>query len=473
MFTADCQSVTTACLLSFANFFSWHVRFHKHSMTQNQIKRVVVVGGGFAGLNFLKAISNDDRFQVTLVDKNNYHYFPPLLYQVGMAFIELSNITYPFRRYFQKRKNLRFHLGTVTTIDTRINALYTENNVLYYDFLIIAFGTETNYFGMESVQKNCLALKTINDALKLRNHLLANVEKAIHCEDAFEKRRLLNVVIAGGGPTGVEVAGMLAEMIKKIGQKEYPEIPRGSFKIYLIQSGPVLLNNMSIVAQREALDVISGLGVIVLLNTRVTGYENGKVLLNNGDAIATDALLWTSGVVGRELNGLPSDCFGQGRRIIVDEFARIKGFQNIFALGDISLDLTDVRYPAGHPQLAQVAIQQGKLLAENFKRDFEGKAWKPFRYKDKGTMAIISKYNAVADLPTGSLKGFNAWFLWLFIHLLPIAGFRNKADLLFNWMWSFLTNNPTLRVIIQKDTRKESYAEKENGKVTIRTTSFS
>jgi NADH dehydrogenase len=422
-------------------------------------KRVVIIGGGFAGLNFLKKVSNDKRFQVTLVDKNNYHYFPPLLYQVGMAFIELSNITYPFRRYFQKRKNLRFHLGTVTTIDTTINAVYTESNVLYYDYLIIAFGTETNYFGMESVQKNSLALKTINDALKLRNHLLTNVEKAIHCKDPIEKKQLLNVVIAGGGPTGVEIAGMLAEMIKKIGQKEYPEIPKGSFKIYLIQSGPVLLNNMSTTAQQEALKVISNLGVNILLNTRVTGYEHGKVLLNNGEAIATNALLWTSGVVGRELKGLPTDSFGHGNRILVDEFSRVKGSGNIFALGDISLNLTDDRYLTGHPQLAQVAIQQGKLLAENFKHQAEGKSWRPFRYKDKGTMAIISKYNAVADLPKGSLKGFTAWFLWLFIHLLPIAGFRNKVDLLFNWAWSFVTNNPTLRVIIQKDVRKESHAQ--------------
>lgn len=443
-------------------------------MKEKQRKRIVVVGGGFAGLNFLKAVSNDDRFQVTLVDKNNYHYFPPLLYQVGMAFIELSNITYPFRRYFQKRKNLRFHLGTATTIDTKINAVYTESNVLYYDFLVIAFGTETNYFGMETVQKNCLALKTINDALKLRNHLLTNVEKAIHCQDPSEKKRLLNIVIAGGGPTGVEIAGMLAEMIKKIGQKEYPEIPKGSFKIYLIQSGPVLLNNMSATAQREALEVISNLGVNVLLNTRVTGYDDGKVLLNNGEAIATNALLWTSGVVGRELNGLPASAFGPGRRIIVDEFSKVKGTENVFALGDISLDLTDAKYPTGHPQLAQVAIQQGKLLAKNFKRESEKKNWKPFQYKDKGTMAIISKYNAVADLPTGSLKGFSAWFLWLFIHLLPIAGFRNKVDLLFNWAWSFVTNNPTLRVIIQKDIRKESLVEKkQEGNQKARTTSYS
>jgi NADH:ubiquinone reductase (H+-translocating) len=422
-------------------------------------KRVIVVGGGFAGLHLLKGLANDNRFEVTLIDKDNYHYFPPLLYQVGMAFIELSNITYPFRRYFQKRKNLRFHLGSVSRIDPQAKAVYVGNNVLHYDYLVIAFGTETNYFGMESVQKNCLALKTINDALKLRNHLLTNVEKAIHCKDEKEKSRLLNVVIAGGGPTGVEVAGMLAEMIRKIGRKEYPELPPGSFKIYLIQSGSVLLNNMSTTAQRESLEVISKLGVNILLNTRVTGFEDGKVLLNNGDAIPTNALLWTTGVIGRELQGLPPSSFGHGRRILVDQFSRVIGVENVFALGDISLDLTDVKYPTGHPQLAQVAIQQGKLLAENFKREHEGEAWKPFKYKDKGVMAIISKYNAIADLPSGSITGFTAWFMWLFVHLLPIAGFRNKFDLIFNWAWAFLTNNPTLRVIIHKDDKRTVHAE--------------
>ncbi|HEY0744738.1 MAG TPA: NAD(P)/FAD-dependent oxidoreductase [Chryseosolibacter sp.] len=424
-----------------------------------QKKRIVLIGGGFAGLNFLKGVANDERFHVTLIDKNNYHYFPPLLYQVGMAFIELSNITYPFRRYFQKRQNLRFHFGSVSTVDTKLKAVYVDGNAVYYDYLIIAFGTETNYFGMESVQKNSLALKTINDALKLRNHLLMNVEKAIHCKDEVAKKRLLNVVIAGGGPTGVEIAGMLAEMIRKIGRREYPEIPRGTFKIYLIQSGPVLLNNMSTLAQKEALHVLSNLGVTIVLNTRVVGYEDGKVLLSNGENIATNALLWTTGVIGREVQGLPAEALGHGRRILVDEFGRVKGVEDVFALGDISLNLTDPSYPTGHPQLAQVAIQQGKLLASNFKREYEGKKWRPFQYNDKGTMAIISKYNAIADLPRTSLKGFTAWFLWLFVHLLPIAGFRNKTNLLFDWAWSFLTNNPTLRLIIHKEDKKANSPE--------------
>jgi NADH:ubiquinone reductase (H+-translocating) len=422
-------------------------------------KRIVVVGGGFAGLNFLKSVANDSRFEVTLIDKDNYHYFPPLLYQVAMAFIELSNITYPFRRYFQKRKNLRFHLGTVSRIDPENNTVFTESNALKYDYLVIAFGTETNYFGMEDVRLNALPLKTISDALRLRNHVLLNVEKAIHCKDEVERQRLMNVVIAGGGPTGVEIAGMLAEMIRKIGRKEYPEVPRGTFKIYMIQSGSLLLNNMSPVAQREALRVLTNLGVVLVLNTRVIGYQNGKVLLNNGEAIATDALIWTTGVIGRELHGLPTESVGHARRLLVDEFARVKGVSNIFALGDISLDVSDPKFPAGHPQLAQVAIQHGKLVAENLKRGFEQEAWKPFRYKDRGTMAIISKYNAIADLPKTSLKGFIAWCMWLFIHLLPIAGFRNKIDLIWNWAWSFLTNNPTLRVIIKREEQKS--VEKE------------
>lgn len=413
--------------------------------------KVVVIGGGFAGLNFLKGLANHPAFEVTLVDKNNYHYFPPLLYQVGMAFIEVSNIAYPFRRFFQRRKNIRFHYGVLVRVDTENRLVYTEWEKLSYDFLIIAHGTETNFFGMERVKRHALPLKTIRDALNLRNHLLINAERAISCDDPEEKKRLLNVVIAGGGPTGVEIAGMLAEMIHKIGPKEYPEISKGTFRIYLVQSGPVLLNNMSVKAQNESLKILTDLGVSILLNTRVIDYEDGAVVLSNGRRIGTNALLWTSGVVARKTPGLPETCLGHGRRIVVDEFSRVVGMENIFAIGDVSLSKSDPGYPEGHPQLAQVAIQQGKVLASNLKRGVKNEQWIPFKYRDKGTMAIISKYRAVADLPKASFKGFGAWLLWLFIHLIPIAGFRNKFDLISNWIWSYITNDPTLRLIIRRD----------------------
>jgi NADH dehydrogenase len=420
-------------------------------------KKIVVVGGGFAGLNFIKRLANDNRFQITLVDRNNYHFFPPLLYQVGMAFIEPSNITYPYRRLFQEKKNIRFHLGCFVKVNPENNSVETETGILYYDHLVIAVGTEPNYFGMESVKKNSWPLKTINDATNLRNHLLLNIERAIRTNDVEERNKLLNVVIAGGGPTGVEIAGMLAELVRTIGPREYPEITRGTFKIYLIEAAPVLLGPMSAKSQKEATSVLNKLGIIILLNTAVKNYADGKVFLGNGETIATNALIWTSGVIGSEVKGLASDVFGRSRRIIVDEYNKVKGSQNIFAIGDISLNTLDKRFPAGHPQLAQVAIQQGKLLAENFRRSYEQRVLKPFVYDDKGSMAIISKYKAVADLPKMFVKGFVAWFIWLFIHLIPIAGFRNKVKLAFSWAWSFMTDDPTLRLIIRP--KREEFAE--------------
>ncbi len=412
-------------------------------------KKIVIVGGGFAGLNFLKHLANDKRYEIMLVDKNNYHFFPPLLYQVGMAFIEPSNICYPFRRFFQKRKNIRYYLGMLHKIHPESNCIETDTGSVYYDYLVLAMGTEPRYFGMENVKKNAWPLKTINDATNLRNHLLLNLEKAVRCNDTRERRRLLTVVIAGGGPTGVEVAGMLAEMVRTIGPKEYGGLLHEKFRIYLVQGAPALLKPMSEKAQREALRVLKNLHVNVLLDRRVTDYVNGKVVLDTRKNIPTNALLWTSGVIGREVRGFPVETYGAGRRIMVDAFNKVKGTSNIFAVGDICLHLEDARFPEGHPQLAQTAIQQGKHLAKNFKRIAAGENLQPFVYKDMGTMAIISKYKAVVDLPQLFFKGFGAWLLWLFVHLIPIAGYRNKFNLAMNWAWSFITNDPTLRLILR------------------------
>jgi NADH dehydrogenase len=275
------------------------------------------------------------------------------------------------------------------------------------------------------------------------------MERAVRTSDKAERARLLNIVIAGAGPSGVEVAGMLAEMSKEIGPKEYPEITGLKVSIYLVEAAPVVLGPMSKQSQAEALRVLKKLGVKILLDTAVKDYVDGKVVLGNGEAIATESLIWTSGVVGREVKGVPASSIGRGRRLVVDEFSKVKGTDNVFAIGDIALDTSDVKYPNGHPQLAQVAIQQGNALARNFKRIAGGKQPGPFRYKNKGSMAIISKYHAVADLPNAFMKGFVAWIVWLFIHLIPIAGFRNKVKLAFSWMWSFVTNDPTLRLIIR------------------------
>ncbi len=416
---------------------------------ERDFKKVVVVGGGFAGINFIKSMSKNQNFLITLVDTNNYNFFPPLLYQVATAFIEPTNISYPFRRMFQQKENLRFHLGSLIRINQESKTIETDTGIISYDYLVIALGTETNYFGMEQVKKNALPMKSITDALKMRNHILLTMECAVRSTDPLEKAKYLNIVVAGGGPSGVEIAGMLAEFGQNIAVKEYPEIPNLKAYIHLVDSSPTLLGPMSKMAQDEAYQVLNKLGVQIKLNTTVKDYFDGQVLLGDGTTISTNTLIWTTGVIGRELPGIQAEVIGRGRRVIVDEFNAIKDTTAIYALGDIALQTSDEKFPNGHPQLAQVAMQQGVLLAKNFERMVAGKPLKPFIYNDKGSMAIIAKYKAVADLPSFSFKGFFAWLIWLFIHIIPIAGFRNKVKLAFSWLWSFMTNNPTIRLIIR------------------------
>ncbi len=424
---------------------------------QKSVKKVVVVGGGFGGINLVKKIWEDKNLQVTMVDLHNYHFFPPLLYQVATAFIEPSNISYPFRRMFEGKNNMRFHYGALQKVNPEKNNIETSTGILDYDYLVLAIGTETNYFGMENVKQNSLPMKSIEDAINLRNHILLNMEEATITDDPKEKERYLNIVIAGGGPSGVELAGMLAEMGQKIVRKEYPEIKLGNSRIHLIDASPHLLGPMSKKAQESALKVLSDLGVQIELETMVKDYKDGNVVMANGQTIPTDSLIWASGVIAREVPGIAPEQLGRGRRILVDEYNRVKGSKNIFAIGDLCLQTADKNYPDGHPQLAQVAIQQGALLGENLKRMESNKEMKPFSYNNKGSMAIISKYEAVADLPKVSFTGFFAWLIWLFVHIIPLVGFRNKVKLAFSWFWSFITNNPTLRLIIRPKNQPGSY----------------
>ena len=421
-------------------------------------KKVLVVGGGFAGINLVKKLALDTRFQVTLVDTNNYHFFPPLLYQVGTAFIESSNITYPFRRMFQKKDNLRFFMGTFLSVDPQNRRIETDHGSLSYDYLVFALGTETNYFGMDNVRQHAFPMKTIDDAINLRNHILLTLEKAVREEDPEKRAALLNIVIAGGGPTGVEIAGMLAEMAHNIARKEYPEIAGVRGNIHLIDAAPTLLGPMRKTAQDEAFKVLNKLGVQIKLNVAVKDYQNGQVLLGDGSAIASNMFIWTSGVIGRQIPGIPESQIARGRRVKVDAFNAVTDMDHIYAIGDICLQTSDPDFPQGHPQLAQVAMQQGQCLAENLQRKESGKSLRPFRYNNKGSMAIISKYKAVADLPKVSFKGFFAWLVWLFIHVIPLAGFRNKVSLAFSWFWSFITNDPTLRLIVRPQNPKDKQA---------------
>ena len=424
---------------------------------KNALKKIVIVGGGFAGLNLAKKLSRDKDYEIVLVDKNNYHFFPPLLYQVSTAFIEASNISYPFRRMFQSKSEFSFFMGALLNIDLVAGQIVTDNGNLSFDYLVLAMGTETNYFGMENVRSHALPMKTIDDALELRNHVLLRLEEGARTEDAKERERLGNIVIAGGGPTGVEIAGMLAEMGGNIVKKDYPTAARkGLGKIYLVDALDRLLAPMSTKSQAEAARVLKKLGVTVMLNTAVKDYVDGQVIFKDASSIPSATLIWTSGVIAREAPGLPAEVIGKGRRIAVDAYNRVNGLENVFAIGDICLQVSDGKFPQGHPQLAQVAIQQGTLLAKNLKNLIQGKSLVAFAYHDKGSMAIIAKFKAVVDLPKGFFKGFLAWLVWLFIHIIPIAGFRNKLKLAFNWFWSFATNDPTLRLIIRPERNRKA-----------------
>jgi len=420
-------------------------------------KHIVIVGGGFAGVNLTKSLKNDSRFRITLVDKNNYHFFPPLIYQVATSFIEASNISYPFRKLLSGYKNVHFHMGSLVKVNPENKTIETDTGTINYDYLVIALGTESNFFGMENVQRCALPMKNIEEALYLRNYMLLNLEEAARNKDIKAAQKLQNVVIAGGGPTGVELAGMLAEMGKFIAEKEYPEIKMGLSNLYLIDALPTLLSPMSKVAQETAHKKLQELGVKIILNVSVKDYVDEKVILSDGKTIETETLIWTSGVIGREVPGIPAESIGKGRRLLVDAYNRVQGTENIFALGDISLQLTDEKFSKGHPQLAQVAIQHADNLGKNLKRIEDEKVLVPFKYNDKGSMAIISKFNAVVDLPKFSFKGFFAWLTWLFIHIIPLVSFGNKVRLAVEWFRLFITNNPSIRLILlpKRNTDKE------------------
>jgi NADH dehydrogenase len=405
---------------------------------------------GFAGINLAKALLKCKESQVVLVDKNNYNFFPPLIYQVGTAFLEPSSISYPFRKFFAGKKNLNFRLGEFQRVIPSENKIILDNGELNYDYLVFATGTETNYFGMENVKKNAIPMKTLNDAIDMRNRLLQSMEEAAICKDKKEKRKLLNIVVAGGGPTGVEVSGMFAEMRKEIVAKEYPELLTTVSNIYLVDGGNALLSPMSEASQKDTLEALTKMGVIVKLNSRVKDYDGDTVYFSDGQTIEAKNLIWAAGVTATVFEGLPSESYGHGKRMITDAFNKVINTDNIFAIGDTCLLTSDKKFPNGHPQVAQVAIQQGLNLAKNFillkeKSNFLS----PFLYNDKGSMAIIGKNKAVVDLPNSHFKGFFAWIVWLFVHLFSLITYRNRLQTFYNWMIAYFSKDQPLRMIIR------------------------
>jgi NADH dehydrogenase len=417
--------------------------------------QIVIIGGGFAGINLAKELANHKGIEVILVDKNNYNFFPPLIYQVATAFLEPSSISYPFRKFFAGKKNLQFRLGELQKVIPVENKIVLNNGELQYDRLVFATGAETSYFGMENVKKNAIPMKTLNDAIEMRNALLKNLEKAAICKDIRKRRTLLTIVVAGGGPTGVEVSGMFAEMRKNILLKEYPELDTTASNIYLVDGGDALLSPMSLASQADTLEAVTKLGVVVKLNTRVVDYKDDTVFFADGNTIQTKNLIWAAGVSAREFEGIPAESYGRGKRMATDAFNKVNGTENIYAIGDTCIQFNDVDFPSGHPQVAQVAIQQGINLAENFKLILQNKSLKPFKYKDKGSMAIIGKNKAVVDLPKPKMhfKGFFAWMIWLFVHLMSLITYRNRLNTFYHWMIAYFSKDQSLRMIIRPEKR--------------------
>jgi NADH dehydrogenase len=422
---------------------------------------IVIIGGGFAGLNLAKELLNHKDVQVTLVDKNNYNFFPPLIYQVATAFLEPSSISYPFRKFFAGKKNLQFRLGQLEEVVPEENKVILHNGELFYDKLVFATGAETSYFGLENVKKNAIPMKTLNDAIEMRNTILKNLEKAAICKDTKKRRELLTIVVAGGGPTGVEVSGMFAEMKKNIIFKEYPELATAASNIYLIDGGPALLAPMSKESQQDTYEALTGLGVVVKLNIQVIDYKDDVVYLSNGETIQTKNLIWAAGVTAMTFEGIPLESYGRGKRMSTDAYNKVKGTNNIYAIGDTAIQNSDTAFPDGHPQVAQVAIQQGINLANNFKAMMHNKPLIPFVYNDKGSMAIIGKNKAVVDIPKPKMhfKGFFAWAIWLFIHLVSLITYRNRVKTFFNWMIAYFAKDNSLRMIIRPESKVKTITE--------------
>ena len=417
--------------------------------------RVVIVGGGFGGLKLANRLKGSG-FQVVLVDRNNYHQFPPLIYQVASAGIEPSSIAFPFRKIFQRREDFYFRLAEVRSVFPEQKILQTSIGKVHYDYLVFAAGTTTNFFGNKNVAENAIPMKNVSEAMGLRNALLENFERALTCSSETERQELLNVVIVGGGATGVEVAGALSEMKNYVLPKDYPDMSASLMNIYLIEAGPRLLGAMSQETSEQVKKFLQRMGVNVLLNKMVTDYTDHRVQLKDGTQIPTRTFIWVSGVAAESVGNLPEAHIGRGGRIIVDKYNRVEGLDGVYAIGDqCIMPEGDPKWPGGHPQLAQVAIQQGQLLARNLKATLKGKPLKGFRYKNLGTMATVGRNRAVAEFSSMKMAGFFAWLMWLIVHLRSILGIRNKTVVLFNWIWNYFSYAQSLRLIVYARKAKE------------------
>lgn len=420
----------------------------KINIPESTLERIVIVGGGFAGLLLAKKLLKAN-YQVVLIDKNNYHQFQPLFYQVAMAGLEPSSIAFPLRKFFQGSTNVFIRVTEVTAIEYDKKRLQTPLGIVNYDQLVIATGADTNFFGNAALAAKALPMKSVSEALYLRNRILDDYEKTLSITDETERQGYIDIVIVGGGPTGVEVAGSLAEMRKYILPKDYPEMDCSEIEIILIQSGDQLLKGMSDEAAKKALEFLQKMDVKVILNNRVTAYDGEIVTMKDGTQIHSRKVIWAAGIIGTLFEGFPAEAIGPGNRLKVDNHCRVTGMENVYALGDVALMSGDEAFPEGHPQVAQVAMQMGAYLGDAFVRKQKGKVAIAFKYRDLGSMATVGRNKAVVDLPRFKFQGFFAWLVWLFVHLFQLLGVRNKVMVFINWVWNYVTYDQSLRLMIR------------------------
>ncbi len=411
-------------------------------------KRVVIVGAGFGGLSLAKKLSNKKEVQVVLIDKNNYHQFQPLFYQVATAGLEPSAISFPLRKIFHKKSNIHIRITGVTAVNAATHEISTQLGTLKYDYLILAMGADTNFFGMKNIMEKSIPMKSVSEALGLRNKLLQNFEDALSVTNEDEREGLMNIVVVGGGPTGVEVSGTLSEMQKTVLPKDFPELDFRKMNIYLVEHSPKVLAPMSAQASSKAKVYLERLGVKVLVGTAVKDFDGKQVYLSDGNTIRTNTLIWAAGVKANFIEGLQPEVYGRAGRLKVDRYNKVEGQDNIYAIGDLAL-MSEEKFPEGHPQVAQPAIQQGELLAKNLLNRINQKPLKPFSYKDLGSMATVGRNLAVVDLPYWKFQGFFAWLVWMFVHLMSILGVKNRLMVFINWCWNYITYDQSLRLIIK------------------------
>lgn len=425
--------------------------------SNHKFPRVVIIGGGFGGIEVAKALKNKE-VEVMLLDRNNHHTFQPLLYQVATGTLDAPSIAFPLRKMFRKQENFTFRIADVLGIDAKNKTLDTDIGSISYDYLIIATGATTNFFGNQDIAYNAMPMKNVKEAVNIRSFLLQNIEESLLKTNAEERAAFLNFVVVGGGPTGVELSGAIAEIRNHILAKDYPELKKEDMNVYLVEGLPKILANLSPQASEKAELYLNELGVRVLLNVQVTGYDGDVITFADGNRIKTKTVLWSAGVMGQFPTGINPDIVVRGNRIRVDEECRVVGMQDVYAIGDVAAMITD-ELPRGHPGVAPVAQQQGRFLAKNIIRMLNGQPTERFKYFDKGSMATIGRNKAVVDIGKIRFQGFFAWWVWMFVHLMSLVGFRNRVVTFINWTINYLTFNAGIRLIIHKYRRPERIRE--------------